>query len=124
MTNLRRFPRIPFTDAGELEVPVRRSDPHAGSQRLAVHFRTISCQGASLALGHGDALRVIPGAEVQLCFRAGERAIQLPARVVWTAGSLAGLRLRVNQADDDTRRAYADWIVPLTNEAIAQSNPV
>jgi hypothetical protein len=118
---LRRYPRIPFTERGALEVPVTYADPDAGSLRIAARFHDISCQGAEIIVAPNDSGHVVPGTTVQLVLPIDDGELQIPARVVWTASSKVGLRLRLGSASDDIRRSYADWIVPRTNKAIAQA---
>jgi len=117
----RRFPRIPFTEPGELHVPVKYTDPNAGSVSVTARFRDISCQGAELIIVPRDDAHVVPGTVVELAFTVGGESFALPARVVWVAADKVGLRLKLGSASDDVRRAYAGWIVPRTNKAIAQA---
>ncbi len=116
---LRRFPRVLLNEPGELEVQVRHSDPDAGVTRVPVTVRSISCEGAGLSI-QGDDIHLVPGAIVRLFFTIPEHALELPARVVWSAGTKAGIRLRLGTIDADSKRAYASWIVPLTNKEIAR----
>ncbi len=117
----RRFPRIPFTEPGELHVPVKYADPGAGSVSVTARFRDISCPGAELIMVPREDAHVIPGTIVELSFSIDEQPFTLPARVVWVAASKVGLRLKLGSAPDDIRRAYAGWIVPRTNKAIAEA---
>ena len=117
----RRFPRIPFTEPGELHVPIKYTDPDAGSVSVTARFRDISCQGAELIIVPREDAHVVPGTIVELCFTIEAEEFTLPARVVWAAASKVGLRLKLGSASDDVRRAYAGWIVPRTNKAIAHA---
>jgi len=118
---LRRFPRIPYTESGQLQIPVKIADPDAGTVTVPVVVRTVSCQGAGLDVGRDTAARLTPGTEVLLAMQVHDRELELPGRIVWAAGNHAGIRLHLGKADDDVRQAYASWIVPLTNKAIARA---
>lgn len=117
----RRYPRIPFTEPGQLEVPRSHANPGAGTVTVEARFKDISCQGAELVVSPADGARLIPGTIVTLRFSADGTPLDIPARVVWAAADKVGLRLRLGQLPADDKRAYADWIVPLTNRAIAQA---
>lgn len=117
----RRFPRIPFTEPGELHVPISYTDPGAGSITVPARFHDISCQGAELIIVPRKDAHVVPGTVVELSFTVDDQPFTLPARVVWVAASKVGLRLKLGSAPEDVRHAYAGWIVPRTNKAIAQA---
>jgi hypothetical protein len=85
---------------------------------VSATFRDISCQGAELSVGSPDE-QLIPGTTVKLQFRLEGKDLTIPARVVWTASTKAGLRLHMRDVSEETRKTYAAWIVPLTNKAIA-----
>jgi hypothetical protein len=108
----RRYPRIPYSEPGQIE---------AGAVKVAARFHDISCQGAELVVAPADRAHVVPGTHVQLRFQIEGIEIEIPARVVWSAGAKVGLRLRLANLSEDDKRAYADWIVPLTNKAIAHA---
>jgi hypothetical protein len=114
---LRRFPRIQFTQP--LTVEVEKSSE--GPIQVSATFRDISCQGAEVFLAPDAQSQLIPGSTVQLQFSLEGQDMSIPARVVWSAASKAGLRLRMRDVSDETRKAYAGWIVPLTNKAIAET---
>lgn len=115
---LRRFPRIQYSEPVIVEVDMASSEGHT---RVSANFRDISCQGAELSLGADAKEALTPGTTVRLQFRLEDQDLIIPARVVWTASAKAGLRLRMRDVSDDTRKAYAGWIVPLTNQAIAEA---
>lgn len=113
MLELRRYPRIACDRAGTLVFE------SAGDEvALDVQVSSVSCQGAGIEAERADVARVSPGSRVQLSTDIDGRAMQIPARVVWAAGSHVGLRLLLGSLGDDDREAYASWIVPLTNKAI------
>lgn len=109
MADLRRFPRIPHNVPLTIEVNTERSP---------ATLENMSCQGAEVTLGPG--CKLIPGSTVELRLCLEGTDLSLPARVVWLGGTRAGLRLRLGQAPDATKKAFGGWIVPLTNQAIAR----
>lgn len=119
---LRRFPRVACTEQGELELHKRHLDPTSDKIRLPVELFSMSCDGIGLSLRRPAPQQstLIPGSQVTITFAVGGEEIQLPARVVWSAGTRAGLRLRLARADEHTRQTFARWIVPLTNKAAKQ----
>jgi hypothetical protein len=114
---LRRFPRISFDKPGELRVPVHYADPDAELRSVPVSVGTLSCQGAGIVVANGEQL--VAGTTCELVISVAGRSLALPARVVWAAGARAGLRLRLANTAPVVKRTFADWIVPLTNKAIA-----
>jgi hypothetical protein len=121
---LRRFPRIQYSEPVTVEVEKASEEAPGTGQKaptqVSATFRDISCQGAEVTLGP-ESKHLIPGTTVTLKFRLEEQDLAIPARVVWTASSKAGLRLHMRDVSDDIRKAYAGWIVPLTNKAIAEA---
>jgi hypothetical protein len=116
---LRQFPRIPVEAKAELALQKKSGTP--GLRVLPVEISTIACKGAGLELAEGDAELVQPAIEAALSLEINGSTITIPARVVWSAGGKAGLRLHLNKADRETRATYASWIVPLTNAAVAKA---
>jgi hypothetical protein len=55
-----------------------------------------------------------PGERITLTLHVGDRSIHLPGIVVWSTpleeGFAVGLRLYLENAVDEDRRAYASWV--------------
>jgi hypothetical protein len=106
---LRRFPRIAFEGAGEVEAP--------GAAAVPVVVRDVSCEGVGLELPAGA--RLLPGAIVALRFSTPEGPVVLSARVVWVAGQRIGTHLRLGDTEPASKRTFGAWIAPLTKQALA-----
>ena len=72
---LRKYPRIPYSQLGELEIA-----SGGGSVRLDVFVETISCQGAGVSGAREDLAGVQPGTRVSLSFYVDELPMTIPAR--------------------------------------------
>ena len=113
-SELRRLPRIPYDGIGELVVD---------SKVIPVVVSSVACEGVGVSFNEEHRMRIRPLADTTLRFLgkhdAGVTAFELPARVVWSAGNHAGLRLRLRDADASDRKSYGAWIAPRTKAALA-----
>ena len=107
----RRYPRIAFGDAGAVDTDGGRVD---------VSVRDLSCEGAGIEVDNDT---VQPGTVVTLSFVVPEGTVSLSARVVWSAGGRAGLRLRLAESDAEARKTFGAWIAPRTKQALKASDP-
>ena len=114
MTELRRFPRIPH----RIPLTIKVAAQGGGALVMSAMLENMSCHGAEVTMTADD--RLVPGSMVELQVRLEEIPLSIPARVVWLGGEKAGLRLRLGDASEVTRKLYGRWIVPLTNQAIKQ----
>jgi hypothetical protein len=119
-SELRRFPRIEHHCRAELAVPLKSSDSES---KVEVVLEDVSCLGAGVRVADGQPEMLwLGGAEADLIVTLSDRVLTLPARVAWTDGERIGLRLRMKQADADTKKAFANWVLPRTNEALRSQN--
>ena len=107
----RRYPRIDFEGNGELVLPSEAVVP--------VAIRCLSCEGAGIEVPADTPIH--PSEVVNLRLELPHGRVELSARVAWTAGTRAGLRLRLSQTEADAKRAFGAWIAPRTKERIAQA---
>lgn len=93
--------------------------------RFPVTIHTISCEGMGLSMRQPSGMSaIVPGTMVVMCFALRERAVELPANIVWfqpnreRPGELSvGIHLRLELAAAATRQAFATWVVGLTTQA-------
>jgi hypothetical protein len=109
LAELRKYPRLPFGEPGELA-------PEGGTV-LPVVVRRLACEGAEVEVAATATLR--HGGVVALRFRLPDGPVELSARVMWIAGGRAGLALRLSDTDPESKRLFGAWIVPRTKEALA-----
>lgn len=109
---VRRFRRVPVVQEGVL-----RARAMGDETRLSVLIRSITCQGVGIA--STDVAAVPPaGSPVELTFYVAAEPVTVPGIVVWhgrvdsVRGSMdAGIRFELEQAEPESARTYADWIV-------------
>jgi hypothetical protein len=114
MRAVRRFRRVPIAREAALETSMPASD-----RRVPVMIRSITCEGAGIALGRATSW-IQPGSQVELRFQVDGSAVNVPGRIAWYDPSAAdkapfhaGIRFRLDAARADHSRRYADWIVDL-----------
>ena len=113
----RRFPRIPFARAGEIEI---RGKDLAESERVPVSFLTVSCEGVGLKIKQPPTTSLHRGTSVILHFTVGEHALEIPGRIAWASDAQeVGIKLQLALATAATRHAFAAWIVDTTKRAVS-----
>jgi hypothetical protein len=85
-------------------------------ERCDAGVRDISCEGVGLDLPEGANIR--PGTVVTVRLALPDGPVELSARVVWTAGKRAGLRLRLAESEATDKKAFGAWIAPRTKQAL------
>jgi len=115
----RRFPRVDFGGSGEVRVPTSHKGDAAGFVRVPVTVSTLSCEGAGV-LVLGDE-RLTPGTIVEFSFELSGAELGMLARIVWSAGGRAGMRIHVKTLAADDKKAFSKWIVPRTKAALARA---
>ena len=112
----RKYPRAAIDEPGVMTV--RASDPKHPARRLSIAIRSISCEGAGLVLPEGR-FPLERRSTVTMDFRAGGHRFEIPGVIVWVADSAAsvpldvGVRFVLAAVPNETRQAYAHWIVDL-----------
>jgi hypothetical protein len=107
---MRRFPRFNFDGDG-----VVVADGEWGLDLVDVKVRCLSCDGAGIELDGASEHHIWPGRLVHLRFDVPTGpAVDLLARVMWAAAGKAGLRLRLDETDRDSKKSFGSWIAPLT----------
>lgn len=100
---------------------------HGGAARpvrVPVLLRNISCEGVSLEFREGARPELRDGTPVTLEFATTGGEMSLPGHVAWQRSNLReegrlGIGFRLELAPADTRQRYAEWIVALTQQALA-----
>jgi hypothetical protein len=111
MDEQRRYSRIQSSEPASIEL--------AGSgDRISTTLRNISCDGVGIDLEPGTNLQ--PPTRVRVHLSLHGAAVDLPARVVWSSPSRAGLHLLLAETDRDSKKAFGAWITPLTKELLSR----
>lgn len=110
----RKSPRAPIDEPGMLTVRTREQH-----RRVPVAIRSISCEGAGLAL-RDRAQRVERRTTIRMDFTIDGRPFEIPGLVVWVADGAApegtldvGVRFLLAAVTHETRQAYARWVVEI-----------
>lgn len=107
---MRRFPRFAADVNGEVV-----ADGEWGHDTVEVRVRCLSCDGAGIEVEGANEHHVWPGRLVHLRFDVPSGpAVDMLARVMWTAAGKAGLRFRLDETDRDSKKSFGSWIAPLT----------
>jgi hypothetical protein len=88
-----------------------------------VAIRSISPEGAGIAFS-GPPCALERRSTVTMSFRVDSHTFDIPGQIVWTAGTQAarspvevGIRFQLAAVPNETRQAYARWIVELLRRA-------
>ncbi len=106
----RRFPRIPFEQAAEIEYLDR------GSRRrvvCSVSLASVACEGLGIAVQ--TAIKLPRRSRVNVKFELNGEEVSLPGAVAWSRDQKLGIRLLLELARPEARQRWAHWIVEQTN---------
>jgi hypothetical protein len=111
MDEQRRYPRIQSSEPASIE--------------LAGSGDRISTDASEHLLRRGRhrpraGTNLQPPTRVRVHLSLHGAAVDLPARVVWSSASRAGLHLLLAETDRDSKKAFGAWITPLTKELLSR----
>jgi hypothetical protein len=118
-TARRKYPRVGLERPCDVELRMPQGRGPTRRVRVPMTIRSLSCEGAGLALQEPLPAPLDRGAGVVLHFSAGDQAVILPGHVVWYSPEPGralevGVRLQLELAEARSRQAYATWIVDVT----------
>jgi len=106
----RRFPRIPFEQAAEIEY----LDRSQGKRVVCpVALRSVACEGIGIAAD--SKLALSRRARVNVNLSIDGEVVSLPGAVAWLRDGGLGVHLLLELAMPEIRQRWAHWIVEKTS---------